>query len=137
MKYMAKIAYITGIALALTAFVVAQQSGGSTAQNQPMEGMQGMQGMHGQIQQGQQGMMGDCHRKMQALQKSNAQTKRDIESAKQSNDPGKMRAALDEADKALTAVNDHINSCMSMMNMMQGKHEEGTTTGRQGSPPHQ
>ena len=55
---------------------------------------------------------------MQAMQQSNAQTKQEIEAAKQSNDPAKMRAALDEAGKALASMNDHMNSRMSMMNMM-------------------
>lgn len=30
-----------------------------------------------------------------------------------------MRAALDEAEKALSPMNEHMNTCMSMMNMMQ------------------
>jgi phage shock protein A len=82
-------------------------------------------------------MMQDCHKNMQAMQQSNTKTKQDIEAARQSNDPAKMRAALDEADKALTSMNDHMNSCMSMMNMMQGMHGKGMMSGQQSSPPKQ
>lgn len=37
-------------------------------------------------------------------QQSNSHVKQDIEAAKQSNDPARMRAALDEAEKALTSI---------------------------------
>lgn len=94
--------------------------------------------MHGQMHQGQKGemhgMMQDCHDNMQTMQQSNARTKQDIENAKQSNDPVKMRSALDEADKALTAMNEHMNSCMQMMNRMKGMHPEGMTSGQQNPP---
>jgi len=33
-----------------------------------------------------------------------------------------MRAALDEAEKAIDGMNTHMNSCMSVMNMMQNMH---------------
>ena len=36
-----------------------------------------------------------------------------------SNDPAKMRAALDRAEKALNRINDHMNNCMGMLNIMQ------------------
>jgi hypothetical protein len=47
-----------------------------------------------------------------------------------------MRAALDEADKALASVNDHMNNCMSMMNMTQGMHGKGMMSW-QNPPPKQ
>ena len=133
MKHIKKFAYLAASALVLTIFVAAQQPDtGNQQQSQPM---QGMEGMHGQMQQRQMhGMMQDCHKNMQAMQQSNARTKQDIETAKQSNDPAKMRAALDEADKALTSMNDHMNSCMSMMNMMQGMHGKGMMSGQPSAP---
>lgn len=140
MKHVQTIVRLVAVASVLTMFVAAQQSDtGSNQQSQSMQGMQ--QGMHGQMQQGQSGhmqsMMQDCHKNMQAMQRSNARTKKDIEAAKQSKDPAKMRAALDEADKALTSMDDHINTCMGMMNMMQGMHGKGTTSGEQSFPPKQ
>lgn len=60
---------------------------------------------------------------------SNAQTTKDIEAAKQSNDPAKMRAALDEAEKALSPMNEHMKGCMRMMNMMQHMGSKGGMMG--------
>ena len=134
-----RLAITFAVALALTLSVAAQQS--DTGTQQQTRPMQGMEGMHGQMQQGQRGqmhgMMQDCHKNMQAMQQSNTKTKQDIEAARRSNDPAKMRAALDEADKALTSMNDHMNSCMSLMNMMQGMHGKGIMSGQQSSPPKQ
>ena len=127
MKHIAKLGYFTIIAFALTIFVAAQQSE-SNAQQQN-QSTQDMEDMHG--------MMQDCHKNMQSMQESNTKTKQDIEAAQQSNDPAKMRAALDEADKALSSMNDHMNTCMSMMNMMQGMHGKGAMSGQQTSPPKQ
>jgi mevalonate kinase len=53
------------------------------------------------------------------MMQSNDQVKKDIEAAKQSNDPSKMRAALDEAEKALDSLNGHMNNCMKMMGKRQ------------------
>ena len=94
----------------------------STTNQQQSQGMQGMQGMEmnkGQKMSNNQ-MKQDCHKHMQSMMDSNAQTTKDIEAAKQSNDPAKMRAALDEADKALTGMNDHMKMCSDMMNMHGG-----------------
>ena len=61
------------------------------------------------------------------------QTTKDIEAAKLSNDPAKMRAALDEAEKALSPMNEHMKTCMGMMNMMESKHGTcGTRSGESG-----
>ena len=42
-----------------------------------------------------------------------------LEDAKQSNDPAKMRAAMDQAQKQLTEMKEHMSMCGNMMNMMQ------------------
>ena len=39
--------------------------------------------------------------------------------------PRKCVLPLDEADKALPSMSDHMSSCMSMINMMQNKHGKG------------
>ena len=78
---------------------------------------------------------------MQPMMQTNSQAKKDIESAKASNDPAKMRAALDEAEKAIDGTNTHMSSCMSMMNMMQRMHGgmmgNGMLGGEQSKPQSQ
>ncbi len=106
----------------------------STNNSQPMQSMQGMQMQNGQMHNGKMSMnqmMQGCHKHMQSMMKSNAQTTKDIEAAKQSNDPAKMRAALDEAEKALSPMNEHMKGCMKMMKMMQNMHGKGGMMGMQ------
>ena len=45
-----------------------------------------------------------------------------IDEAKQSNDPAQMRAALEEAQKPLAGMKDHMRMCQHMMSMMQNMH---------------
>ncbi len=99
-------------AIPITAVLLFAQSNTGSTNNQPM---QGMQMGNGQMMQG-------CRKNMQSMMDSNAQTTKDIEAAKQSNDPAKMRVALDEAEKALSPMNEHMKGCMKMMNMMQNMH---------------
>jgi len=65
------------------------------------------------------GMMKECSEHHQAVTKSLDQTSKTLEEAKQSNDPAKMRAAIDEAQKQLADMKDHMTMCGNMMNMMQ------------------
>jgi hypothetical protein len=65
------------------------------------------------------GMMKECSEHHQAVTKSLDQTSKTLEGAKQSNDPDKMRAAIDQAQKQLADVKDHMAVCAKMMNMMQ------------------
>jgi mevalonate kinase len=108
--------------LALTLLVSAQQSPTS---NQQPQGQSSMQAMNND-------MMQNCQTNMQSLTQTNDRAMKDIETAKQSNDPAKMRGALDEAEKALKAMNDHMNTCMSMMNKM--KSMRGMMGGEQSKP---
>ena len=121
------LALAVAVALMLAASVWAQQP--SNNNDQQMKDMPGMQMKNGQMQHDKKmsndQMMQSCHKNMQSMMDSNAQTTKDIEAAKQSNDPAKMRAALDEAEKALAPMNDHMKNCMGMMNMMQGMHGKG------------
>jgi hypothetical protein len=65
------------------------------------------------------GMMKECSEHHQAVTKSLDQTSKTLEGAKQSNDPDKMRAAIDQAQKQLADMKDHMAMCGNMMNMMQ------------------
>src|SRR5882724_4315005 len=65
------------------------------------------------------GMMKECSEHHQAVTKSLDQTSKTLEGAKQSNDPDKMRAAIDQAQKQLADMKDHMTMCGNMMNMMQ------------------
>ena len=113
MKKQMKLLSIAGaVGLMIATAVWAQQS--NTNNDQQMQNMQGMQMQKMSKNQ----MMQSCHKYMQSMMDSNAQTTKDIEAAKQSNDPAKMRAALDEAEKALSPM----KGCMKMMNMMQNMH---------------
>lgn len=66
-----------------------------------------------------EGMMKECSEHHQAVTKSLDQTSKTLEGAKQSNDPDKMRAAIDQAQKQLADMKDHMTTCGNMMNMMQ------------------
>jgi len=67
-------------------------------------------------------MMETCHKDMQKMRTENSQTRRQIAEAKVSNDPAKMRAALDQAEKSLDSIDNHMTMCSSMMGNMKGMH---------------
>ncbi len=119
----AALAITTASFLALSAFGQQPNAGF----NQPMQGMQ----MSGGNMSGN-GMMQGCQKGMKSMMNNNSKTTKDIEAAKASNDPTKMRAALDEAEKALSPMNEHMNRCMSMMDMMDGNG--GMMNGKQNQP---
>ena len=121
------IAFAVSLMVALS--LSAQQP--SSSNDQQMQGMQGMQ-MQNNKKGSQNQMMQSCQKNMRSMMASNDQTTKDIEAAKQSNDPAKMRAALDEAQKALSPMNEHMKNCMSMMNMMQNMN--GMMGGQQSKP---
>jgi hypothetical protein len=64
-------------------------------------------------------MMKDCKEHHQAAMKSIDQMTKMMESAKQSNDPAKMRATLDQSQKQLGEMKEHMSMCSKMMNMME------------------
>ena len=70
-------------------------------------------------------MMAGCREHCQASMKSMDQMAKAMADAKASNDPAKMRAALDQAEKPLTDMREHMSMCMNMMNMMQKMHGGG------------
>ncbi len=65
------------------------------------------------------GMMKDCMKHHQASMKSIDQMSKMMEGAKQSNDPGKMRTAIDQAQKQLAEMKEHMSKCENMMSMME------------------
>ena len=64
-------------------------------------------------------MMKDCKEHHQSAMKSIDQMPKMMDGAKQSNDPGKMRSALDQAQKQLAEMKEHMSMCSKMMNMME------------------
>ncbi len=67
-------------------------------------------------------MMKECRKHCEATTNSIDQTMRMMEEARQSNDPAKMRAALDSAQKPLAEMKDHMAMCMQMMDRMRQTH---------------
>ena len=64
-------------------------------------------------------MMKDCMKHHQAGMKSIDQMSKMMEGAKQSNDPAKMRTAIDQAQKQLAEMKKHMSKCGDMMGMME------------------
>jgi hypothetical protein len=73
------------------------------------------------------GMMKECSEHHQAVTKSLDQASKTLEGAKQSNDPDKMRAAIDEAQKQLADMKDHMAMSGNMMQKMQGGMMKGSS----------
>lgn len=132
MKPKSNVVLAIAAAAALAFSVAAHQT--SQGNDQSMTGMQGMPDQQGTTMRK---MMQMCRQNMGPMTQSNDRLKKDIEAAKQSNDPSKMRAALDEVEKALDSLTDHMSNCMSLMNKMQnmrgtsGKMCGGMASGQQ------
>lgn len=122
---------MTIVSLALTALVAAQQpaTSGQQKQSQPQdEKMKMMDNMS------MGDMMKECRKHCEATTNSIDQMTKMMEEAKQSNDPTKMRSALDSAQKPFTEVKDHMTMCMHMMDMMQQMHG-GAGPAKKGTKP--
>ena len=103
----------TVVIILASAFLSAQQPPGQQKQPSQKGEMKSMGNMS------MDGMMKECSEHHQAVTKSLDQTSKTLEGAKQSNDPDKMRAAIDQAQKQLADMKDHMTMCGNMMNMMQ------------------
>ena len=103
----------TVVIILASGFLAAQQPPGQQKQPSQKGEMKSMGNMS------MDGMMKECSEHHQAVTKSLDQTSKTLEGAKQSNDPAKMRAAIDEAQKQLADMKDHMTMCGNMMNMMQ------------------
>ena len=95
-----------GAALLLGASALAQQQP-QTAKPQPMDKMMSMDHM-------MKGCREHCEKTMSSIDQTNAT----MEQAKQSNDPAQMRAALEQGQKSLAEMKNHMSMCMNMMDMM-------------------
>jgi hypothetical protein len=95
-------------------FVAAQQPSGQQEKQPSQKGeMKSMGNMS------MDGMMKECNEHHQTMTKSVDGMSKALEEAKQSNDPAKMRAAIDQAQKQLGEMKEHMAMCGNMMNMMQ------------------
>jgi hypothetical protein len=104
----------TVVIILASGFLSAQQASGQQEKQPSQKGeMKSMGNMS------MDGMMKECSEHHQAVTKSLDQTSKTLEGAKQSNDPAKMRAAIDEAQKQLADMKEHMTMCGNMMNMMQ------------------
>ena len=100
-----------GAAALLSATVLAQQQG-ARGQSAPAPPQQGQQTMS------MDGMMKMCREHCEMTTKSVDQVSKVIQDARASNDVTKMRAALDQTQKPLAEMKDHMAMCMKMMDMM-------------------
>lgn len=98
-------------ALALTSLVAAQQPANSGQQKPQSGGMMSMEDM-----------MTECRKHCEATAGSIDRMIKMMEEARQSNDPVKMRSALDSAQKPLAEMKDHMATCMRMMDGMRQTH---------------
>ena len=64
-------------------------------------------------------MMKDCMQRHRADMKSIDEMSKMMEGAKQSNDPGRMRTAIDQAQKQLVEMKENMSKCDKMMSMME------------------
>ncbi len=71
-----------------------------------------------------EGMMKECHERHQAMTKAVDQMSKTLEDAQQSNDAAKMKAAINQAQKQLTNMKEHMSKCDSMMKMMENMQGE-------------
>jgi len=112
------------LSFVLTGATTAQQLLAQQKQPSPQKGeMKSME--HMSMDQ----MMKDCMQHHQSVTKSIDETSKTIEGAKQSNDPKKMRAALDQAQKQLTEMKEHMSMCSNMMGMMEKMQGMGEMKG--------
>lgn len=111
--------FAIGMALLVSGAAVAQQG----QQQSPTEG---------KPQMSMDGMMKGCRDHCQRTSASMKSLAQSIEQAKQSNDPAKMRAALDQAQKPLNDMTEHMSMCMNMMDMMERMHGKGGKEGMGG-----
>jgi hypothetical protein len=70
-------------------------------------------------------IMQNCQKHCSATKRDVASLRQQIAEAKQSNDPAKMRAALDPAEKPLAQMDQHMDRCMRMMKKMDMHHGMG------------
>jgi hypothetical protein len=98
------------------AFVLASQQAPGQEKETPAQGGQTKPMEHMPMDHQ---MMKGCMQHHQAAMKSIDQMNTTMETAKQSNDPARMRAAMDQAQKQLAEMKEHMSTCGNMMSMME------------------
>jgi hypothetical protein len=111
--------------LSVIAAVVALFGVGAVAQQQVRPAQPSGQQQRAQGQMSMEDMMKGCREHCETAMKSTDTLAKTIADAKASNDPAKMRAALEQAEKPLADMRQHMNMCMNMMTMMQKMHGGG------------
>jgi hypothetical protein len=92
----------------------------------PQQGAQpGQQKQPGKQMMTMDEMMQECRKHCQETTKSIDQTTKMMGEAGQSNDHARLRAALDQAQKSLAEMKNHMSMCMNMMDMMEKMHGKG------------
>ena len=64
-------------------------------------------------------MVKQCRERCSTATKQMDDMMKKMSDARTSNDPAKMRAALEDVQKPLTEMKGHMDQCMTMMDMMQ------------------
>jgi uncharacterized membrane-anchored protein YhcB (DUF1043 family) len=107
------------VGLALTALVAVQQpaASGQQRQSQPQGEKKKMMDNMSMDE-----MMKECRKHCEATTNSIDQMTKTMDEARQSNDPAKMRSALDAAQTPLAEMKNHMSMCMNMMDMMGKMH---------------
>jgi phage shock protein A len=103
-----------GILFALLSIAIAHQSRGQGTQQAPQKTETKPMNKMSMDE-----MMKECREHHQSMTKSVDQLSKTLEGAKQSNDPAKMRAAIDQAQKHLSEMKEHMSMCGNMMSMME------------------
>ena len=120
------------VIVTLTLVFAVSMVGIAQQQKSATQGQKAEQQRGGQMQMGD--MMAMCREHCQATSNSIDQLNKTIDKAKRSNDPAKMRAALDSVQKPLADMKNHMSMCMSMMEMMQKMHGGGTADQKDKTP---
>lgn len=100
--------------------------GSALAQQEPQQKPPTTQG---KPQMSMDDMMKGCREHCAQTSASIDRMTQSMDEAKQSNDPAKMRAALDQAQKPLADMKQHMDMCMNMMSMMQNMKGMGGMMG--------
>jgi phage shock protein A len=94
--------------------------GVAVAQDPPGQKQQGGMMQHGNMM----GMMQECRTHCRQMSGMHGDLRKTVEQARQSNDPVKMRAALDQVQKSLTTMEQRMSQCMRSMDNMEKMHGE-------------
>jgi hypothetical protein len=111
--------------LSVIAAVVGLFGAGAVAQQQTRPAQPAGQQQRAQGQMSMEDMMNGCREHCETAMKSTDALAKTIADAKASDDPAKMRAALEQAERPLADMRQHMNMCMNMMTMMQKMHGGG------------